>query len=114
MFDLSQEAMVSLDKFGPFEPRSANTSSLSGPYKYTQDKFNIECFQSAITNYVIDPARMKKCDTTYYGQYNSEGLREGYGILISSTYEHFSGMFKNDMPSGDGRIIFNNGDVLIG
>lgn len=115
MFDLSPEAQASLAKYGSFEPKAASsTSNLCGPYKYIQDSFNLEWFYPAITNQPVNVNSMKKIDTTYYGQYNSSSLREGYGILVTSDWQHFSGMFKNDLPSGEGRIIFNNGDLLVG
>lgn len=115
MFNLSSEAQTTLDQFGVFK-NAANrpNGEMTGPYKITADSFNVNYFIPAITNNQIDSSKVKENDTTYFGQVNSSGKRDGYGIITTSDGHHFSGLFQNDIPTGEGRLIFNNGDFLIG
>ena len=75
-------------------------------------------------------------DSIYHGQWNTEGLREGYGVFISEDNEKMEGLwregklfkgriFKNDgsfyegeinenKANGDGAFYFYNGDVFKG
>lgn len=114
MYKLSLDAQSTFDIINSFEPKTEKPSGdMVGPYKFANDKFNFNYLLPAVTNHSIE-GDVSENDTTYYGQMNSIGKREGFGILTSSDGHHFSGFFVDDSPLGEGRLIFNNGDFLIG
>jgi hypothetical protein len=53
-------------------------------------------------------------DLTYYGQFDRNGKKDGFGIAVFYEGHHYSGFFRENIPNGEGRLIFNNGDMLIG
>jgi hypothetical protein len=109
MYDLSDEALQTLDYLGAF--RDDQFGQATGPYTYPSDLFCLNNFLPAITN---SPNVIKtKQDNSYFGNFNEKGEREGYGVVITRDGHHFSGIFAGDMPQGPGRIIYNNGDYLI-
>jgi hypothetical protein len=50
----------------------------------------------------------------YYGYYNANYEKEGYGILILPDGSKFQGFFKNNKMTGRGRLISSDGDYYEG
>lgn len=105
-----------LKLLGAFQPTTLIPSgSMRGPYKFIDDKFNLNYFQPLLTNIPMNPnSKIDANDLTYYGQFDRNGKKDGYGIVVSYEGHHFSGFFRDNLPNGEGRLVFNNGDVLIG
>jgi hypothetical protein len=105
-----------LSLIGVYQPkRSKSKEPLFGPYKFIDDKFNLNYFQPLISNIPLQQnLKPDPNDITYYGQLDSKGAKSGFGIAISYEGHHFSGFFEDDFPNGEGRLVLNNGDVLVG
>jgi hypothetical protein len=57
---------------------------------------------------------MHEDGTIYYGYYNKNYEREGYGILILPDGSKYIGFFKNNKMNGRGRLISSEGDYYEG
>jgi hypothetical protein len=82
------------------------------------------------------PFKFKLDNSVYHGQWNNEGLREGYGLLITEDNivmeglwkegklykgrifredgSHYQGDIKKYKANGQGKIVLSNGDVYEG
>ena len=116
MFEPGPDASMVLSLLGRFHTTTLKPSgAMRGPYKFIDDKFNLNYFSPLLTNIPLTPkSKLNNNDLTYYGQFDRNGNKEGYGEAVSYEGHHFSGFFRENAPNGEGRLIFNNGDVLFG
>lgn len=56
-----------------------------------------------------EPVQMKD-GAIYYGQWNQNGQKHGYGILVRNDGSKYEGFFYNDSLQGRGRYIDPNGN----
>jgi hypothetical protein len=113
-FALSDDAKTTVTAIGAFNPvGQIPQGEMHGPYKYTADSFNINYLIPAITNNQVIKGAVDPSDTTYYGHYNQHNKREGFGTIRTKDGHTFSGFFVDDVPNGEGRVVFNNGDYLL-
>jgi len=57
---------------------------------------------------------VKYNDGYYDGEFDSDNLRDGYGIMTYSDKRIYEGNWKNDMINGLGRMKYKNGDIYEG
>ena len=62
----------------------------------------------------LPPILFKKTGQVYQGQWNQDGKKQGYGVLITENGSKYDGYWMDNQFNGLGRLIYNNGDFCEG
>lgn len=79
-----------------------------GVLSFESDRVKIQELMYDLTKYLIKP------EYGYFGSYNEFGLRHGKGVFKGTNGFYYKGDWANDIPHGNGTIIWMNGDKYVG